>query len=186
MLTATQGKALIKLARKSIEGVFSKKKPEYGKEKKSFSRKQGVFVTLLKMPGRELRGCVGFPYPVKPLADAVADAAKTAAFSDGRFPPVEEKELKRIMIEISVLTEPELFEAEHHELPNLIKTGKDGLIVQFSGFSGLLLPQVATEQKWSSLEFLRGTCIKAGLPAETWLNPACRVYRFQAQIFDEK
>lgn len=184
MLNTSDGKKLLKLARKSIECVFSKKKLEYGKEKKEFSKKLGVFVTIHK--SKQLRGCVGFPYPVKPLADAVVDAAKSAAFSDGRFPPLEESELKKIDMEISVLTEPELINVEHHELPENIKIGKDGLIVQFAGFSGLLLPQVAKEQKWNSLELLRGVCVKAGLPAETWLNPACKIFRFQAQIFNEK
>ena len=183
MLTATQGKALVKLARKAIESVFSKKKLDYAKEKKEFSKKLGVFVTIHK--NKELRGCVGFPYPVKPLAEAVVEVAKSAAFSDGRFPPLVESELKKIDMEISVLTEPELIQAEHHELPEKIKIGTDGLIVQFAGFSGLLLPQVAKEQKWNAVDFLRGVCVKAGLPAETWLNPACKMFKFQAQIFNE-
>lgn len=55
-----------------------------------------------------------------------------------------------------------------------------------SHFSGLLLPQVALEQKWNELQFIEGTCIKAGLPQDAWLRPECKVFKFQAQIFSEK
>lgn len=184
MLTKSQGLQLLKLARKSIESFFDKKPLKFEKEKKEFPKKQGIFVTLTK--NHELRGCIGFPYPTKPLAEAVVEAAQSAAFSDPRFAPLAKQELPKIKIEISVLTEPQLIQAAPQELPQAIKIGDDGLIVMFAGFSGLLLPQVAPEQKWDSLEFLRGTCIKAGLPAETWLNPACQIYKFQAQIFSEK
>lgn len=183
MLTKKQGKELINLARKTIEGIFEQKELHFKKEQKDFPKKLGVFVTLYTLPKKELRGCVGFPYPEKPLAEAVVEAAKAAAFSDFRFKPLTKQEFKKIIIEISVLTEPQLIQEIHHEIPQSIKIGKDGLIIQFTGFSGLLLPQVASEQKWDTLEFLRGTCIKAGLPAETWLNPECKIFKFQAQIF---
>lgn len=184
MLTKVQEKQLLNLARKAIESYFDKKTLKFEKEKKEFPKKQGVFVTLTE--NHELRGCIGFPYPVKPLADAIVEAAQSAAFSDPRFAPLKKAELPKIKIEISVLTEPQLIQVSPQELPRAIKIGEDGLIIMFAGFSGLLLPQVAPEQKWDSLEFLRGTCIKAGLPAETWLNPACQIYKFQAQIFSEK
>jgi len=182
MLTLTKGRKLVKLARKSIDSHFSKKELNFSQEKKEFSQMQGCFVTLYK--NKVLRGCVGYPYPIKKLAEAVVDSAKSAAFSDVRFEPLKKDELDKIKIEISVLTKPELIH-ERNELPSAIKVGKDGLIVSFSGFSGLLLPQVATEHKLNALEFLRATCAKAGLPPETWLNPLCNIYKFQAQIFSE-
>jgi uncharacterized protein (TIGR00296 family) len=185
MFTLNEGSKLIKLARKSIESKLLKKTLNFKQEQKTFPQKQGVFVTLITKSD-ELRGCVGFPYPFKPLSEAVVEAAQSAAFADPRFAPLKKEELKNIKIEISVLTEPKLIQAAPQELTSEIKVGKDGLIVNLSGFSGLLLPQVAPEQKWDSLEFLRGTCIKAGLPAETWLNPNCKVYKFQAQIFSEE
>jgi len=184
MLTKIQGNKLIRLARKSIETVFSKKALDYKEEKKEFSKKLGVFVTLHK--AKQLRGCIGFPYPYKPLADAIVEAAKAAAFSDPRFLPLKKEEISKIKIEISVLTEPKEIFVKSQDILKEIEIGKDGLIIQFSGFSGLLLPQVALEQKWNVLEFLRGTCIKAGLPSESWLNLNAHNYKFQAQIFSEK
>ena len=185
MLSLAQGKKLVKLARKSIESFFEGKKLEYEKEKKEFDKPKGVFVTILEWPSKRLRGCIGFPKPIKPLADAVVEASKAAAFADPRFIPLKKEELSSVIFEVSVLTEPKLIEAKPQELLKEIEIGKDGLIVELAGFSGLLLPQVAVEYGLNSLEFLRATCIKAGLPAEAWINPKCKVYKFQAQVFSE-
>ena len=183
-LTASQGHKLLRLARKSVTSHFDKKPFKYSEEKKEFSKPRGVFVCLCKT--NKLCGCIGYPYPSKPLADAVVEAAKAAAFSDPRFMPLKKEEMARVKIEISVLTLPQLIQKTPQDIPQDIKVGKDGLIMQFSGFSGLLLPQVAVEQKWSSLEFLRGVCVKAGLPQDMWMNPNAHIYKFQAQIFSEK
>ncbi|MEM4152745.1 MAG: TIGR00296 family protein [Candidatus Pacearchaeota archaeon] len=184
MLTNEQGRKLLKLARKAIETRFSGKKLEYKEEKREFSKPTGVFVTLTK--NGNLRGCIGFPYPVKPLAEAVIEAAEAAAFQDPRFKPLKEKELDKIKIEISVLTTPQEIKAKGLDILKEIEIGKDGLIVQFSGFSGLLLPQVALEHKWNVLQFLEATCNKAGLPSNIWMNPNCHIFKFQAQIFSEE
>ncbi len=186
MLNLDQDTRLIKLARKSIESHFSGQKFDFEDEKKEFNKKLGVFVTINKFPSHELRGCIGFPYPTKILAEAVVASSKHAAFSDPRFAPLDKKDLDKIVIEISVLTEPKEIKIKGQAILQEIKIGRDGLIIQFSDYSGLLLPQVAPEQKWNVLEFLRGTCIKAGLPSEIWLNPVCKIFKFQAQIFSEK
>ncbi|MEM4702941.1 MAG: TIGR00296 family protein [Candidatus Pacearchaeota archaeon] len=185
MLTRAQGKKLVRLARDSIASWFAKKQLNFEKEKKEFHELQGVFVTLHTYPRKELRGCIGFPYPTLPLAEAVFQAARSAAFSDPRFEPLQEKELNHIIIEISILTKPQIINATGISIPGNIKVGQDGLIIEFAGHSGLLLPQVATELGWDANEFLRGVCNKAGLPSETWLNPLCHLYKFQAQIFSE-
>lgn len=183
MLTQAQGQKLISLARHAIETVFSKtdlKLDDY----KEFSEEQGVFVTLNKDDG--LRGCIGFSEPIYPLYKAVVRAARAAAFEDPRFDPLEEEELKEIKIEISVLTKPELIEAKSEkDYVNNIKIGKDGLFVHSGAFSGLLLPQVATEYNWDAETFLRQTCIKAGLSMDGWRSLRYKIYKFQAQIFKE-
>ena len=91
MLTKVQEKQLLKLARKAIESYFDKKPLKFEKEKKEFPKKQGVFVTLT-LRG-ELRGCIGFPYPIKPLAEAIVEAAQSAASADPRFAPLKKEEL---------------------------------------------------------------------------------------------
>jgi hypothetical protein len=53
------------------------------------------------------------------------------------------------------------------------------------GRSGLLLPQVATEYRWTPTEFLEHTCGKAGLPPGCWKSPDVEVLTFEGQIFSE-
>jgi AmmeMemoRadiSam system protein A len=139
-------------------------------------QKRGVFVTLWKEG--DLRGCIGFPYPVKPLVEAVQEASISAALQDFRFPPVLEEELSRIEIEISVLTPPQPIK------PEQIKVGIHGLIVKKGDASGLLLPQVAMDYHWDSMTFLEQTCVKAGLPKSAW-KKGCQILAFEAQIFAE-
>lgn len=126
----------------------------------------------------ELRGCIGFPYPVKPLVEAVQEASISSALQDFRFPPVKEEELSRIEIEISILTQPKEIE------PDQIKVGIHGLIIRKGNHSGLLLPQVAMDYHWDSQTFLEQTCVKAGLAKTAWKKD-CQIYAFEAQIFSE-
>lgn len=186
MLSLADGKELVKLAKDAVSSHFSGKELKVSKEiQRKFSGKRGVFVTLTK--DKELRGCIGFTEPYFQLWDAVIKAAQSAAFSDPRFSPLGKDELKDISFEVSVLTEPELIEVEKpEEYLTKIKIGKDGLIIRGLYGSGLLLPQVATEWKWDVKEFLRNTCLKAGLQPEDWKNLNNKIYKFQAQIFSEE
>ncbi len=181
MLSLEQGSQLVELARRTIKEGFVGGVVETNE----FNEKRGVFVTLLKYPSHELRGCIGFPYPSLPLGRAVTEGAKAAAFCDPRFFPLQKNEINRIAIEISVLTVPEEIKSKRGIL-NGIKTGRDGLIIQYNGCSGLLLPQVATEQKWDAKEFLEHTCMKAGLDKGMWKEKDCKILKFRAQIFAEE
>jgi len=167
MTKPSDGKLLIKLARESISSYW-----------------QGVFVTLYK--NKQLRGCIGFPEPIFPLFEAIIKAARSAAFEDPRFPPLQKEELKHIKIEVSVLTVPALIKVKKPEdYLKKIKIGKDGLIIRSTLGSGLLLPQVATEYKWGVEEFLRHLCEKARLKQNAWKDKNNQIYKFQAQIFKE-
>lgn len=186
MIDLAQAKKLIKLSRESISSYFSDKNVNVKDIKDEFSEVLGVFVTLNK--NGELRGCIGFPEPVYPLYDGIIKAAYSAAFSDPRFPPVDKNELSDISIEISVLTKPEkIIVKKTDEYIKEVKVGRDGLIIRAGMGSGLLLPQVATEYKWDSKTFLEQTCVKAGLPPDSWQNTeSIEVYRFQSQVFSEQ
>lgn len=185
MFTDEDGKVLISVAKSTILNWFTRKPKNISPEiAKKFSEKLGVFVTL-KIDG-ELRGCIGFVEPKFPLIDGIQRAALLAAFNDPRFPPLREEEFSRLNVEISVLTKPILLTVNKpEEYLDKIKIGRDGLIMEYSGYSGLLLPQVPVEEKWNVKEFLNYTCIKAGLPQDSWQNPECKVYVFQAEIFSE-
>jgi len=186
MLSLQDGEILIQLAKKSVNSQFSGELVEADDAiKKKFSENQGVFVTLQK--NSQLRGCIGFPEPVMPLYRAIIEAAKSSAFSDPRFPAVMEEELSEITFEISVLTIPEEIKVKDpKEYVEHIKIGRHGLIIRARYGSGLLLPQVASEWGWSSLEFLDHVCEKAGLPIHAWQDLGNKIFKFQAQIFHEK
>lgn len=186
MLTLEEGKFLVKLARRTIEGyLHTDKKPPAPKTAEKLHKRSGVFVTLTKHG--ELRGCIGHPLPELPLVDAIIDAAVNSATRDPRFPPVTLEELPEIKIEVSVLSPPELIKVKSpREYPKHIVIGRDGLVVEWSGYAGLLLPQVATEYGWDAEEFLSHTCMKAGLMPDHWLRKDVEISKFSAQIFGEK
>lgn len=189
-LTLDEGKALVHLARQSIEHyllnnvTITTPSDISGK----LLEKAGVFVTLnASKPRHELRGCIGFPYPNEPLAKATIKGAIYAAVDDPRFPPVSKQELDDcIVIEVTVLTPPTTLSVKDRQtLPNLIEVGRHGLIMQGMGTSGLLLPQVATEWEWDAAEFLTNCCLKAGLPPDAWLLDEVQVKTFEGEIFEE-
>jgi uncharacterized protein (TIGR00296 family) len=64
-----------------------------------------------------------------------------------------------------------------------IKIGRDGLMIKLDFHSGLLLPQVATELGWNVTEFLEQTCLKAGLPKNSYKDKSAEVYKFSAEVF---
>lgn len=182
----TDGKAAVRLARQAAElWVTSKQRLEPKRFPKSFDEKRGVFVTLHTYPEKELRGCIGFPEPVYALKKGIVEAAVHAC-KDPRFPPLDKKELNKVIIEVSVLTEPEmLFEAPEDRV-KAVRIGKDGLIIIKGPHSGLLLPQVATEYGMTNEEFIQAACGKAMLPKDAWKDPETEVYVFQCDVFSEK
>ena len=184
LLTPDEGALALKVARESIEAAVCATTPAFPHLPAIFSEKRGVFVTITKK--RELRGCIGFPYPVIPLKEALPCAAGSAALEDPRFPPVRPGELSGLTIEVTVLTPPAPLTVQPAERPGRIVIGKHGLIARLSGRSGLLLPQVATEYCWDPTEFLHHTCMKAGLPGDCWKNPATEILTFEGQIFREQ
>ncbi|MDO5837070.1 MAG: TIGR00296 family protein [Methanobacterium sp.] len=186
MMNEEEGDFLVKLARKSIQ--------KYLQEGKIISvpldvnpilmEERGAFVTLHRKG--DLRGCIGYPEPVKPLARAVAEVAVSAATQDPRFPPVTLAELDEIQVEVSVLTKPELIEIKKpSQYLEKIELGRDGLIIEMGIYRGLLLPQVPVEWNWDIEEFLANTCMKAGLSPDCWLQEGVKIYSFQSQIFEE-
>ena len=186
MLTKSEGALSVRLARKAIEDCLKngvKAKPD--NLPLVFREKRGVFVTLnKKKESKELRGCIGRPYPVLPLGEAIIISAINAAREDPRFNPVTPEEIDELVIEVTVLTVPKLIKAKLKELPEKIVIGRDGLIVAQGICTGLLLPQVAVEHGFDCTEFLCQTCMKAGLMPDAWLNGA-KVYSFEGQIFAE-
>jgi uncharacterized protein len=190
-LTQEEGEFLLNLARNTVKSYL-----QNGKTNKPFketpsklSQKCGVFVTINSVRGdeKELRGCIGYPYPTSPLVEAVIDSAINAATQDPRFEPMSPQELDNVVFEVSVLTPPELVEITNpKEYISKIKVGEDGLIIERGYHKGLLLPQVPIEWGWCEEEFLCQCCMKAGLPPDSWLTKDAKIYKFRAIIFEEE
>ncbi len=190
-LNIEEGKFLIQIARETVKAYLETGKtlkPPKDTAKKLFE-KCGVFVTINSVKGEEkdLRGCIGYPYPTNPLVEAVIDNAINAATQDPRFEPIAIDELNKVVFEISVLTPPEPVNVEKpEEYIKQVKVGEHGLIVEKGLYRGLLLPQVPVEWGWCEEEFLCQCCIKAGLPPDSWLTKGTKIYRFSAIVFEEE
>lgn len=178
-LSPSQKKFLLNLARQAIEYYLRETKTiNITPEDEELKQARGVFVTLKN--GDQLRGCIGYPLPIKPLYQSVIDAAIAAATQDYRFPPVTLEELPQIKIEISVLTLPRPIKD-----PKKIEVGRHGLIITKGFNKGLLLPQVPVEWGWDRETFLRHACLKAGLAEDEWQKGAT-IEVFEADIFAEE
>lgn len=148
----------------------------------------GVFVTInsVKNGEKNLRGCIGYPYPTTPLVQAIIESAISAATNDPRFPPLLPREFDHIVFEVSVLTPPEIIKVKNpKEYSSKITIGEDGLIVERGIYKGLLLPQVPVEWQWEAEEFLCQCCNKAGLLSDYWLREGTKIYKFQCVIAQE-
>lgn len=185
MLSLDEGIKAVTFAREVIEQYVKNNSIPSTDLKGSFTEKQGVFVTIHTYPDYDLRGCIGIPLPIMPLKEAIVEGAKSAT-RDPRFPPLDESELSNIIIEVTILTKPELIEVgQPQDYLSNIEIGRDGLIVEQGFFKGLLLPQVPVEQGWNKEEFLSHTCMKAGLMPDAWFDKNTKISKFSGQIFTE-
>jgi AmmeMemoRadiSam system protein A len=177
-LTPDDERACLKLARQAIERYFKtgghlRTPIKTG----ALKEKRGAFVTLT-MAG-ELRGCIGYPLPVKPLDETIIEMAVAAASQDNRFEPLAPEEMDRLRVEISVLGVPAPVTS-----PTEVEVGRHGIIVSKGFYRGLLLPQVPTEHGWDRETYLRHGCLKAGLSPDEWKKGA-KIEVFTAQVFSE-
>jgi len=194
-ISFSSGEYLVRLARRAVETYLKHGTripiPEDAPE--ILYKPFGVFVTIEKFYRvgdrvyKELRGCIGYPEPVKPLIESTIEVAIAAAVEDPRFKPMSYNELDSVIFEVSILSKPELIIVDNpKDIPKQITIGRDGLIVERGIFKGLLLPQVPVEYGWDTKTFLAETCMKAGLPPDAWLLEGTKVYKFQALIFAEE
>ncbi|MEM0149692.1 MAG: TIGR00296 family protein [Candidatus Micrarchaeaceae archaeon] len=187
--TLSEGEELVRAARSSIE--LHLKSPHFNKSiikdaLKGFTDKYGVFVTLTHYPTNTLRGCIGFLNGAYPVSEAVIEAALAAATEDPRFVSVSHYELDELLIEVSILSNEIPLGKTAASRERSIKIGRDGLIIRYGFYSGLLLPEVAVEEGFNKKEFLAAVCEKAGLPSSYWTQQNVKMYRFETQIFKEE
>ncbi len=138
----------------------------------------GVFVTV-RVRGL-LRGCIGFVDMRTPFSVSLIAAAQRAATEDTRFDSIRADELDVMTVDVTLL-----YPLEDITEASDILLGTHGLRIDLGGRRGLLLPQVAIEQKWTAEEFLQGVCRKAMLPINAWRDRGARLSRFRGVVLKE-
>jgi len=189
MLNISEGTLLVHCARNAIESRLAGKgftPPSLVTP--NLEEKRGVFVTLLDtMKGGALRGCIGNPFPEKPLLSLTPETAIEAATMDPRFNAITRDDLPRLIVEVSILSPLEtLHVREPLELSQRVEVGKHGLLVEGRGMRSILLPQVAIDEGFDSEEFLAQCCLKAGLLPDAWVTGELGISVFETQVFSEE
>lgn len=176
-LSKEEKKFLLETARTTITSHIKEGNiPKIESDNPIFNEKRGAFVTLHE--NGNLRGCIGYIEPFKPLLKTIIENSINASTNDLRFPRVTENELPNIDIEISVLTVP-----KETSLENIV-LGRDGIILEKNGRSAVFLPQVAPEQGWDLETTLSYLAQKAGLSHDAWKD-GCTFLTFEAEVFSE-
>ncbi len=206
MLSKKDQKFLLELSRKALKYYFQNHKKlrlekinaenvanaDANTEKinaKSLSQNllkpRATFVTLTLTESGTLRGCIGKLTATQECYLDVLENTYSAAFSDPRFPPLEQDQLDEINIEISVLSKPQpLVYLDASELVEKLNTQKPGVVLQQDFHQATFLPQV-WEQLKTPQEFLSKLCLKAGLQEDFWQIEKPKIEIYTVQKFSE-
>jgi len=202
-LTGTERKQLLSISRNTLKFCFENRKiqnrsfdkedADYKCAKKMIVKYSALnipvlqeilpcFVTLYSLEGnsKKLRGCIGSleARNNETLLENLINNTLLAAFADSRFEPLEEIELDKISIEISILSK--LQPVTFHTKEELFKkiTGK-GVVLQSGPFKATFLPQV-WEQIDEPENFLRHLAQKAGISPGDYLHASYKIYEVYA------
>lgn len=185
-----EGELLVKAARNTLELLVKSTgfKPEVVKKsmKDNFKESRGVFVTLRHYHTNEIRGHMGFLLPEFPLYEGIVDATIGAATKDPKFIPVTEKELEDTILEVSILSRPELLKGSETKRLSSIKLGRDGMMIEYGLYKGHFMPEEIEEKKWTKKDAFEELCSIAKIPKTYWTQPNVRLYRFEVQTFKEE
>lgn len=180
MLSLEQQKVLLELAKGTLVNfVKTGEVPEFQTDDDALKERSGAFVTIYKKGS--LRGCVGqLIASEKSLWEVVRDLAVSASCEDPRFNPVTKRELKDLVCEISILSQPKKIDSWREVI-----VGEHGVIIQSGAKAGAFLPQVAVRNDWGLEDFLSRLCEeKAGLEADAYKKVGqVDLFVFTAQVF---
>jgi AmmeMemoRadiSam system protein A len=175
--TPEERAVLLKLAHESILSALERREISLTPPSPHLEEPRGAFTTIY-FHGN-LRGCVGYVFPVASLYRTVAETARAAAFEDTRFSPVSPQEAPELDVSLSILSPLRVI------MPEEVEIGRHGLVVSHGGRRGLLLPQVPVEHQWDRATFMEQTCRKAGLSLDAWRQGAT-LEAFTAEVFGDR
>ena len=182
----TEKNYLLFLARHSItSGVMNLDFEEYVKENFPLKKKQkttkfdrikkvwvkeklGIIVSIFYRGN--LRGSSGTIHSIDNVYDDVIQCAYDSAFNDERFPPLTEKELKSIQIEMYLIDQRDNI-IEYNDpitLLSRLKSFQDRVIVvRKKSKEAYFIPSI-WEQIPDGSMFMTTLCTNAGLPSSAW------------------
>ncbi|KAJ3446484.1 ammecr1 [Anaeramoeba flamelloides] len=145
--------------------------------------KAPLFVTwkIKKNNDYTLRGCIG-TFSKQPLETGLKEFAKISAFRDSRFMPVERSEIPNMRCFVSLLTN---FENAENYLD--WEPGLHGITIQFRGYRGTFLPEVASDHFNNDKELtIKNLVRKAGFTGSINKNlkNEIKVERYQSSKID--
>jgi AmmeMemoRadiSam system protein A len=175
--TPEERAVLLRLAHESILSALERREISLTPPLPHLEEPRGAFTTIYSHGN--LRGCVGYVFPVASLYRTVAETARAAAFEDTRFSPVTLQEAAELDVSLSILSPLRVIS------PEAVEIGRHGLVVSQGGRRGLLLPQVPVEHQWDRVTFIEQTCRKAGLPLDAWRQGAT-LEAFTAEVFGDR
>jgi len=189
-LTREQGKALLRLARQSIQKELDSvevgplpERLQKTLQSQNLQKNRGTFVTLNQDSG--LRGCMGNISAESSIVEGIEQNAVKAAFRDPRFPALSAGELPKTHIKISILSKPKPLDYNSpKQLLQRLQEENPGVILQKGYSRATYLPQV-----WEKLPepqtFLTRLCQKAGLSKQAWKEEDIGILTYRAQYFEE-
>ena len=100
--SAEERQLLLHVAHESIEASLEGKQISVDAPTPHLAEHHGAF-TSLYLQG-QLRGCVGYVFPIASVYRTVMETARAAAFDDRRFSPLQAREAPHLRISLSILS----------------------------------------------------------------------------------
>lgn len=184
-ITEEEGRILADIARGAVAAYLKDAvKIEFPRDIPDIlKQKLGVFISLKKVESGQEKSIssMGYPLPLKPAVEAVIDSGIAAAIR-ARVNGIES--LDEVIIEVSLIVAIEPLQAERRaSIPEQIRIGEDGIIIERGFHRALYLPGLAVEHGWNSEDFLSEGCVKAGLMPDAWLDEDTKLYKFKVKVF---
>lgn len=179
------GSLYLMIAREAILSVFQHTELDSAGVVQNYpelSHPAATFVTLTE--NNQLRGCIGSLIAHRPLIDDLISNARSAAFRDPRFEPLQPEEIDKIRVEVSILSQPQkLIYTSIDELRHIIRPHIDGVILRHGNHQATFLPQV-----WDELgnfdDFFTHLGYKAGMDGDPLIHYP-EIYTYQVEKFKE-
>ncbi|MBU1076852.1 MAG: AMMECR1 family protein [Spirochaetes bacterium] len=156
-LNAVDKQFLLKVARDTLFAQLTDNEtPVYYKLKKFYEQKRGVFIKIMYKDS--IRAYGGVLEPSVSLIQTVQQVIYRACFNDGRFLPISNEEFEEIDIHLAVVDSIEAIQ-DH----KLIKPQIHGLLIEFKGKSGVILPWDLEEFSLEPEDYITEAALKAGI-----------------------